>query len=294
MAPLFILILASVLNAASSASLGSNTDPILTTTAKPTNSCNVICQAFGAPDGCSLEMKTRGVSEELSKVLLAKHNQLRRKLAKGEEENRPSAANMKKLVWSDQLASSAQEKVDQCGSSANWTFPEATVTKTWRLSHSDSNTTMTMEDFENIVQDWYSGTIIGFGNRTDHPVRQNQPEIWPSSQTASVTGNAPFLGETMALGCGLVIYSREAWRNLKLFCYYDSPSMGPASDQLYEEGPPCSSCQPGFSCDDGLCASNNTEVTTTESGCTESSSTNGESTDVSGHTGSGSTSEWEN
>ena len=292
MATFFYFILASVLNAATSASLGSNTDLILTTTAKPTNSCNVICQDFGAPDGCSYEIETRGVSEELSKVILEKHNQLRRKLAKGEEENWPSAANMKKLVWSDELASSAQEKVDQCGSSANWTFPEATFTKTWRLSHSDSNTTMTMEDFENVVQDWYSATIIGFGNRTDHPIRQNQPEIWPSSQTASVTGNAPFLGETMALGCGLVIYSREAWRNLKLFCYYDSPSVGLLSGPIYEVGPPCSSCQPGFSCDDGLCASRNPHVTTTESGSTESGSTEGESTDVSGHTGS--TSEWEN
>ena len=97
-------------------------------------------------------MKTRGMSEELSKVMLAKHNQLRRKLAKGEQENEPSAANMKKLVWNKKLASSAQEKVDQCGSIANVTFPEATFTKTWRLSHSVSNTTTTMEDFENIVQ----------------------------------------------------------------------------------------------------------------------------------------------
>ena len=113
MATFFYFILASVLNAATSASLGSNTDLILTTTAKPTNSCNVICQAFGAPDGCSLKMETRGMSEELSKVMLEKHNQLRRKLAKGEEESWPSAANMKKLVWSKELASSAQEKREQ-------------------------------------------------------------------------------------------------------------------------------------------------------------------------------------
>jgi len=292
MAPFLTLILASVLNAATSASLRNNTNPI--PTAKPQSSCSTICEAFGAPDGCSLEMKTRGMSEELSKVMLDKHNQLRRKLAKGEQENEPSAANMKKLVWNKKLASSAQEKVDQCGSIANVTFPEATFTKTWRLSHSDSNTTTTMGDFENIVQHWYDGTFIDFVNRTNHLDGQSQPEIWPFSQTASIFGKVPFLGETRALGCGLIIYSREAWRNLKLFCYYDSPNVGPSSDPLYEVGPPCSSCQPGFSCEDGLCASSDAEVTTTERGSTESGSTEGESTDVSGHTGTGSTSEWEN
>jgi len=288
MAPFLTLILASVLNAATSASLRNNTNPI--PTAKPQSSCSTICEAFGAPDGCSLEMKTRGMSEELSKVMLDKHNQLRRKLAKGEQENQPSAANMKKLVWKEELASFAQEKVDECGSIANLTFPEATFTKTWRLYHSDSNTTTTMEDFENIVQHWYDATIIAFGNSTDQPVGESQPESWPAIQTqmSSVAGNAPFLGETKALGCGLLIYAREAWQNLKLFCYYDGPFQL-LSDPLYEVGPPCSSCQPGFSCDDGLCASNNPQVTTTESGSTENGSTEGESTGVSGHTGTGST-----
>merc|ERR1719339_738658 len=109
MAPFLTIILASVLHSSTSASLSNNTNPI--PTAKPNNSCSTICQAFGAPDGCSYKMKTRGMSEELSKVMLDKHNQLRRKLAKGEQENQPSAANMKKLVWNKKLASSAQEKV---------------------------------------------------------------------------------------------------------------------------------------------------------------------------------------
>jgi len=290
-APFFALVVASVLNAASSASLGSNTDPFLTSTGKPKIGCDDICKAFGAQDGCSYEMETRAMSKELSKVMLAKHNQLRRKLAKGEEESWPSAANMMKLVWSEELASSAQEQADQCNTNGTYDVPGATFGRTWRLSDHGSNITMTMEDFEKIVDSWYSLTVDGFGNSTI-PFGQNQPDI----SAAAVAKSGPFWDETKAMGCGLVIFSRENWRMLELSCSYDSPSVGAPthSDPLYEEGPPCSSCQPGFSCDDGLCASNNTEVTTTESGCTESSSTNGESTDVSGHTGTGSTSEWEN
>ena len=60
--------------------------------------------------------------------------------------------------------------------------------------------------------------------------------------------------------------------------------MRPTSDLMYEVGPPCSSCQPGFSRDDGLCTSGNTLSTTTESGSTESGSTESGTTE-SGSTG---------
>lgn len=214
-------------------------------------------------------MDTRGVSEELSKVILYKHNQLRRKLAKGEEENQPSAANMKKLVWSEELASSAQEQAEQCNTNAD--VPWATFERIWRLSDPGSNTTMTMGDFEKIVQHWYTSKVDSF-DFLDFP---NFGEKDISVQ--SYTGNAPFSANTNALGCGLVIHSRENWRMLKLSCFYDGPG-GHNSDPIYEEGPPCSSCQPGFSCDDGLCALSNPEVTTTDSGSTEGESTGTEST----------------
>jgi len=286
MAPFLALILASVLNAATSASLGNSTDLMLTTTAKPESSCDTICLLGGvdAPNGCSYEMETRGMSEELSKMMLDKHNELRRKLAKGEEESWPSAANMKKLTWSEELASSAQEQEEQCN--GIYDLPRATFGRTWIPSDPGSNTTMTMGDFEKIVDYWYSSTVDSFGNWTDPPFGQNQPDITRSF----VTKSGPFWGETKAMGCGLVIFSRENWRMLELSCYYESPtSVASPSDPLYEEGPPCSSCQQGFSCEDGLCASTNPEVSTTERGTTK-----GESTDVSGPTETESTSGWEN
>merc|ERR1719222_869491 len=143
-----------------------------------------------------------------------------------------------------------------------------------------------MDNFEKIVQHWYTSKVDSF-DFIDFP---NFGEKDISAQ--AYTGNAPFSANTNALGCGLVIRSRENWRMLKLSCFYDGPG-GHNSDPIYEEGPPCSCCQPGFSCDDGLCASGNPEVTTTESGSTgsgstASGSTEGESTE-SGSTESGST-----
>merc|ERR1712055_339759 len=104
----------------------------------------------------------------------------------------------------------------------------------------------------------------------------------------SFHGNALYSAGTESLGCGLVICSKENWRMLEMLCFYESPSMRPTSGPGYQVGPPCSSCQAGFSCDDGLCASSNPLTTTTESGSTESGSTESGSSE-SGSTASGTT-----
>jgi len=257
MAPFLIFILAI--------SLRANTNPILTTT-KPESICGNICQAFGAQDGCSYEMETGGISEKLSKVILDNYNRLRRRLAKGEEENRPSAANMRRLVWSKEMASSAQEQAEQCNTNGT-AVPGASFKRTWKVSHNPgSNTTLTMEDFEMIVDYWYSVTIE---NLTDPLFGQSQID----NSVSALSKLGPFWGKTKALGCGLVIFSRENLQMLELSCHYDSPSVASPPDQLYEEGPPCSSCQQGFFCDDGLCASTKPEVSTTERGITKGEST---------------------
>ena len=211
-------------------------------------------------------MTTSGLSKDQRKAILEKHNQVRRKVAKGEYEfaNQLNAANMKKLVWNDELASSAQERVDQCNTKANQsdgTFDdpdaEASFRRSWLLSN-PGNITMAVEDFEKIIQHWFDLVIIGQGNQTDPPFEFSETDISWFTMAESGPGSGLISAETESLGCGLVIYSRENWRMLEMLCYYDSPTKkGLASGPRYEVGPPCSSCQPGFSCNDGLCASIN-------------------------------------
>jgi uncharacterized protein YkwD len=50
------------------------------------------------------------------KTVLNKHNELRAKVANGQQIGQPPAANMKKLKWSSELASIAQRWADQCPS----------------------------------------------------------------------------------------------------------------------------------------------------------------------------------
>jgi len=260
-----LFLFVAVINAANAASsLGNKTDLI-----QNGSSCIVsdifICKGAGAPDGCPLEMTTSGLSKGQTKAILMKHNQVRRKVAKGKYEfaNQLNAANMKKLVWKDKLASSAQERVDQCNTEANHsdgTFDdpgaEASFGRSWLLSDPGNAPTAT-EDYMKIIQHWFDLVIIGLGNQTDPPFEFSKTDISWLTMAESGSGSGLISAETESLGCGLVIYSRENWRKLEMLCYYDSPTKDPVSGPKYEVGPPCSSCQPGFSCDDGLCASNN-------------------------------------
>jgi len=277
-----LFISVAVFNTAAAASLGDKTDCVVTD--------SFICGTDGAPEGCPLEMTTTGLTEDLTKAILDKNNQVRRKLAKGEYEfaNQLNAANMKKLVWNEKLASSAQEKVnDQCsfGDRSDVPGADASFKRSWLLSD-PANTTMEMEDFEKIVQYWFDLVILS--HKTDPPFNHSETDMssvdmtgWDAMEpmpVSSIAGSALISAGTKSLGCGLVIYSKENWRMLEMLCLYDSPTMLPTSGPTYEVGPPCSSCQPGFSCDDGLCASGNPMSTTTESGSTEIGSTEGTST----------------
>ena len=47
-------------------------------------------------------------------MILDKHNELRRKIAKGWQRGQPAAANMKKLRWNGELEDIAQRWADQC------------------------------------------------------------------------------------------------------------------------------------------------------------------------------------
>jgi len=291
-APLLFSFVA-VFNTAAAASLGEKTDPV-------GSGCLVsdsfICKGVGAPEDCPLEMRTTGLTEDQTEVILDMHNNVRRALAFGQYDfaDQPNAANMKKLVWNEKLASSAQEKVnDQCNTTANHSDvpgADASFKRSWLLSDSANTTT---EDLEKIVQYWFDLVIRGGGDQSTPPFEQNQTDYsrvdmsgWDGTENmpaSPMAGSALISAGTESLGCGLVIYSKENWRMLEMLCFYESPSMRPTSGPTYEVGPPCSSCQfwwpAGFSCDDGLCAPSNPMSTTTESGSTESGSTESTSTE---------------
>ena len=70
----------------------------------------------GPSDACAAKTVERDLTEAAKQGLVDKHNELRRKVARGEETSgpQPAASNMRKLVWNDELAVIAQRWADQC------------------------------------------------------------------------------------------------------------------------------------------------------------------------------------
>ena len=75
-----------------------------------------MCLHSGPSAACTAKTVERDLTEAAKQGLVDKHNELRRKVARGEETNgpQPAASNMKKVVWNDELAVIAQRWADQC------------------------------------------------------------------------------------------------------------------------------------------------------------------------------------
>merc|ERR1712228_505436 len=70
----------------------------------------------GPPKECAEKTIYKGFSEAGKELIVRRHNELRQKVAAGLETqgNQPSASNMRKLVWNDELAETAQRFTNQC------------------------------------------------------------------------------------------------------------------------------------------------------------------------------------
>merc|ERR1719228_2157842 len=78
---------------------------------------HTMCKYEGPSADCALKTVARSFSESGKNLILTKHNDLRRKVAKGEQKvppQQPSASNMRKLIWNEELAAIAQRWADQC------------------------------------------------------------------------------------------------------------------------------------------------------------------------------------
>ena len=78
-----------------------------------------MCLHQGPSEACTAKTVERDLTEAAKQALVDKHNELRRKVAKGEETRghpgpQPPASNMNQLVWDDEVAKMAQTWADQC------------------------------------------------------------------------------------------------------------------------------------------------------------------------------------
>jgi len=216
---------------------------------------HTMCKFKGPSSSCASSTIYRGLDEQGKSNILERHNKLRQKVANGEETNgaQPSASNMRKMTWNDELAAIAQRWTDQCtfghDSSRN-TASGTYVGQNAYYSGSSRQATQAqvMAGTGGAVDKWYVEVADpGFSRANINPFKFSEGAghytqvVWAESDQ---------------VGCGQVYYKNGGWYRSLIVCNYATGgNMRGAS--MYREGDACSTCDAGFSCDQqfpGLCS----------------------------------------
>merc|ERR1712059_30777 len=177
----------------------------------------------------------------------------------GRQRGQPAAANMRKLVWDNELATIAQRWADQCiwGHDKNRDLCDGTSSGqnggiSWS-SREESNSSVWANVANMAAEGWYKKEVGLFRKSYIKPFR-----------FVSAAGHyTQFVwAETDRVGCGLRYFKdssrskqRYPWTTL-LWCNYASAGNFRGAT-MYEVGRGCSNCPSGKSCDSpytALCA----------------------------------------
>lgn len=204
---------------------------------------------------CLRESISSGLDQASRDAIVRVHNELRNKVALGKETSgsQPSAADMRKMVWDDEVAKIAQRWADQChfGHDRERNLCDGTYAgQNAYISSSSAELSpySAVSDCENAVTAWYNevkkpgfnhGHISPF--RFDHGTGHYTQVVWSESDR---------------VGCGLRYYKEGGWFQTLIICNY-AVGGNMIGARMYKEGAPCSQCPSGRSCDTtyrGLCA----------------------------------------
>merc|ERR1712055_307662 len=220
---------------------------------------HTMCKFKGPSSSCTQKTKSRGMTQASKEAVLAKHNELRRKVAKGEEAGQPGASNMRELVWDEELEAIAQRWADQCtlghykdpkepfkNSRALLDGTPAGQNLAWSQASAQLNEDQLMEQNVGAVQGWY-----------DEVSKFNSAGI-DAFSFSRATGHYTQLvwAETDRLGCGTVHYKDDSNGVLTNFvvCNY-AVAGNMQGGSMYAQGSACTSCPASTTCVDSLCQS---------------------------------------
>merc|ERR1719233_1033608 len=213
---------------------------------------HTMCKYKGPSAMCSAETICRVFSEVGQQEIVDRHNELRRKIAKGEQEGLPPAADMYQVSWSDELATIAQRWADQCKfkhDKHRETLAGEYVGQNARLEELSQDVAVEEkinQEAADSVQSWYDEVVSpGFKPANINPFKM-------------VEGTGHFSqtiwAKTRLVGCGYVHYKEGSWYSTLTFCNY-SPGGNYLKQSLHTQGEACTHCQEGDTCQDGLCVS---------------------------------------
>jgi len=221
---------------------------------------HTMCKYCGTDAKQCNKVCSRGVTDQADKdAIVAKHNNLRRRIAKGQETKglngtgQPPATDMNELRWNDELAKVAQRWADQC----IWAHDKQRGTSQYENvgqnnAFGGSSRRLSAPGFDQFIMGWY-----------------NEINDWPAANVASfsmkgvpkgkVVGHFTQViwGATKEIGCGFVSFNNPEHPMSYsgpyiriLVCNY-APAGNWIGRPVYTAGPTASDCKNGSN--DGLC-----------------------------------------
>jgi len=193
-----------------------------------------------------------GISSKAVKdAIVDRHNELRAKIANGKEKRgvdgrQPKAANMRKLVWNDELAKIAQRWINQCAGAHDKnrrTDAFSWVGQNWAMS-SDPNASKQQQLAVSFVGMWYDEVKDMTTKALTDPTGNNGATGVIGHYTQVVWA------ETTDVGCGYIASSKGSY----MACNY-GPGGNMGGQHVYQKGRPGSKCPTGTKkTSEGLCA----------------------------------------
>lgn len=201
------------------------------------------------------------MSSSDKELIVRLHNEYRNKVALGQETRgknnvaQPSASNMRKMSWDDEIATYAQRWADQC------TFDHDTCHTTKDKTISGQNLLLgglapnqTTPDWKEAVKLWYEEVTARDGSLNTKP--------FTADSTFMDVGHYTQLtwADTYAVGCAYSTYTAGSGTTVDtqlVVCNY-KPSGNFEGEVQYAGGQPASNCPTGTQKDStypGLCAS---------------------------------------
>lgn len=213
---------------------------------------HTMCLYKGVSDQCE-KYKKADVNEAAKKLLVDKHNEMRRCIAKGikykpNHPEMPKAANMMKFQWHEESAKVAQRWADQCKYQHDACRKLQDMDNGQNIYRKFSTNPMLEVPYVKFLDGFYSEIMLFNVSHVDkfvpvEDVSHFTQQIW---------------AKTQYIGCGASFHQvkveKSAAKNyVFLVCNY-GPRGNVISMPIYKRGEPCSACPSGTICEDGLCA----------------------------------------
>lgn len=212
---------------------------------------HTMCLYQGPSETCSEMAISRGLTDDARQTVLDEHNQYRSRVANGEEPGQPPAANMRMLVWNDELEKIAQRWADQCIYNHDQIRNKLNFDSVGQNLYTSSFSRQeSADDVQNTViravELWYNEvTNPGFSPENIDPFRFE----FPTGHYSQVVW-----AETSELGCGLTYYQdTDGWYKTLIVCNY-AISGNMQNVPMYITGAAGSRCPEDTQAnEDGLC-----------------------------------------